>query len=290
MKTVMLNYISFIVIQQVIACDKHDQSKTSIYCSDSLSTNQRLELLFNPNECSSYGTEENRDYYVNRTSRLEILGNGFSNMYSPIRRDTFMIEECCQEKFDKADCANQIKRLNATLDLTEPIAIDFAKAFYFKNEYISLLIKTTHLPSGFEGTVTVIVDVDRSSCGSSYYSRADFSVSSSDRPDNYFSFSDPKMPKNCEAKVYLQIPCLKDNQIQCHNLEDESTTVLAIRGSSISSPKAPPSGYKLLGHVINTDKNLEYYINNEDDIQLKLLPRECTYTLTSRIASSQKTS
>ena len=56
--------------------------------------------------------------------------------------------------------------------------------------------------------------------------------------------------------------------------EDESTAVSIIRGSSISSPIAPPSGYKLLGHVINTDKNLEYYINNEDDIQLKLLPRE----------------
>ena len=56
--------------------------------------------------------------------------------------------------------------------------------------------------------------------------------------------------------------------------EDESTTVSTIRGSSISSPVAPPSGYKLLGHVINTDKNLEYYINNENDILLKLLPRE----------------
>ena len=56
--------------------------------------------------------------------------------------------------------------------------------------------------------------------------------------------------------------------------EDESTVVSIIRGSSISSPIAPPSGYKLLGHVINTDKNLEYYINNEDDIKLKLLPRE----------------
>ena len=56
--------------------------------------------------------------------------------------------------------------------------------------------------------------------------------------------------------------------------EDESTAISIIRGSSISSPIAPPSGYKLLGHVINTDKNLEYYINNEDDIQLKLLPRE----------------
>ena len=56
--------------------------------------------------------------------------------------------------------------------------------------------------------------------------------------------------------------------------EDEPTTVSIIRGSSISSPVAPPSGYKLLGHVINTDKNLEYYINNEDDVLLKLLPRE----------------
>ena len=95
MKTVMLKYISFIIIQQgnpysltscrhwlvartrfliggpmsinletkkynlfllVIACDKHDQSKTSIFCSDS-STNRRLELLFNPNDCSSFGSK-----------------------------------------------------------------------------------------------------------------------------------------------------------------------------------------------------------------------------------------
>lgn len=271
----MLKYISFIVIQQVIAFDKHDQSKTSIFCSKS-STNERLELLFNPNECTSFGSQENRDYYINETSRLEILGNGFSNIYSPIRRDALMIQECCKEKFK--NCADQMKQLDSTLFdpiATEPIQIDFAKAFYFKDQYISLLIKTTNLPTGFEGTVTVIVDVDRSSCGSSYYSRTDFSVSSpTDRPDYYFSFSDSKMPTNCEAIVYLQIPCLKENTIQCQNLGDESTAFSIIRDSSISSPIAPPSGYKLLGHVINTDRNIEYYINNENDIQLKLLPRD----------------
>ena len=44
-------------------------------------------------------------------------------------------------------------QLNSTLFdpiVTEPVEIDFAKAFYFKDEFISLLIKTTHLPTGFK--------------------------------------------------------------------------------------------------------------------------------------------
>ena len=44
-------------------------------------------------------------------------------------------------------------QLNSTLFdpiVTESVEIDFAKAFYFKDEFISLLIKTTHLPTGFE--------------------------------------------------------------------------------------------------------------------------------------------
>jgi len=44
-------------------------------------------------------------------------------------------------------------QLNSTLFdpiVTEAVEIDFAKAFYFKDEFISLLIKTTHLPTGFE--------------------------------------------------------------------------------------------------------------------------------------------
>ena len=56
-----------------------------------------------------------------------------------------------KEKFQ--NCADQMKKMNSTLFdpfVTEPIEIDFAKAFYFKDEYISLLIKTTHLPTGFE--------------------------------------------------------------------------------------------------------------------------------------------
>ena len=132
--------------------------------------------------------KENRDYYLNGTSRLEILGNGFSNVYSPIRRDALMIQECCKGKSFKIfwiigskkfclkfpwnflckknspifvnlekekfkNCADQIKQLNSTLFdpmVTKPIEIDFAKAFYFKDEYISFLIKTTHLPTGFK--------------------------------------------------------------------------------------------------------------------------------------------
>ena len=46
-----------------------------------------------------------------------------------------------------------MKQLDSTLFdpiATEPIQIDFAKAFYFKDQYISLLIKTTNLPTGFE--------------------------------------------------------------------------------------------------------------------------------------------
>ena len=59
--------------------------------------------------------------------------------------------EHLKEKFQ--NCADQIAQLNSTLFdpiVTEPIQIDFAKAFYFKDEFISLLIKTTHLPTGFE--------------------------------------------------------------------------------------------------------------------------------------------
>ena len=63
----------------------------------------------------------------------------------------FQYFEHLKEKFQS--CADQIAQLNSTLFdpiVTEPIQIDFAKAFYFKDEYISLLIKTTHLPTGFE--------------------------------------------------------------------------------------------------------------------------------------------
>ena len=61
----------------------------------------------------------------------------------------FQYFEHLKEKFQ--NCADQIKQLNSTLSIvTEPIQIDFAKAFYFKDQFISLLIKTTHLPTGFE--------------------------------------------------------------------------------------------------------------------------------------------
>ena len=59
--------------------------------------------------------------------------------------------ERLKEKFQ--NCGDQMDQLNSTLFdpiVTEPVEIDFAKAFYFKDEFISLLIKTTHLPTGFE--------------------------------------------------------------------------------------------------------------------------------------------
>ena len=60
----------------------------------------RRVILYGPYDMLHHfiSLKENRDYYLNGTSRLEILGNGFSNMYSPIRRDAFMIQECCKGK------------------------------------------------------------------------------------------------------------------------------------------------------------------------------------------------
>ena len=96
-----------------------------------------------------------RNIYISGRNFAEISQFRWIDIFEASRYSTifefFVIFEHFKEKFQ--NCADQMKKMNSTLFdpfVTEPIEIDFAKAFYFKDEYISLLIKTTHLPTGFE--------------------------------------------------------------------------------------------------------------------------------------------